>query len=137
VTAVAAWLALGSNLGDRHAHLALARHGIAAMAGVRVLRASAIEATAPLGGRPQPEYLNQMLLIETTLAPAELLRRCHYLEQQAGRERSLAWASRTLDIDLVRYDSELCDLPDLVLPHPGLRDRDFWAREIATLEEHV
>lgn len=131
-----AWVALGSNLGDRAEHLRFARATLSGLPGVVLLRATPVEETAPLGGLDQPAYLNQMLLVETTLSPAALLDACHAVERAAGRERSVAWASRTLDLDLVRYGDRTCDLPGLTLPHPGLRDRTFWAREIALLEEH-
>ncbi len=129
-----AYLALGSNLGDRAAHLAAARALLFADGDPHLLRASAEEETAPLGGLDQPPYLNQMLLVGTGRAAEGLLAHCHAVEQQLGRERSTFWGSRTLDIDLVRYDDLLCDRPDLRVPHPGLRDRDFWVREIAHLE---
>ena len=131
-----AWIALGSNLGDRAGYLAGARARIAAGEGIRLLRASTADETAPLGGADQPAYLNQMLLIDTTLEPRQLLATCQAIELAAGRERPSRWCSRTLDLDLVRYGDVLCDLPDLSLPHPGLRDRIFWAREIAQLEAH-
>jgi len=118
---VHAWVALGSNLGDRTGYLALARESLADTPGVVRVVAGAVEETAPLGGLDQP-------------APSELLVRCHQIERDAGRERTSPWCSRTLDLDLVRYGDALCDLPTLVLPHPGLRDRTFWAREIAALE---
>lgn len=133
---VRAFVALGSNLGDREAHLALARERLAEVPGVRVHGATAVEETAPLGGLEQPPYLNQMLVLETTLGPEPLLAACHAVEQAAGRERFDRWCSRTLDLDLVRYGDLLCDRPDLVLPHPGLRDRAFWIRELAALEAH-
>jgi 2-amino-4-hydroxy-6-hydroxymethyldihydropteridine diphosphokinase len=130
-----AWIAAGSNLGDRAAHLAAARAGIAA-AGAVVVAASGVDETAPLGGLEQPSYLNQMLAVDTTLSPDALMKVCQELERARGRERTSRWCSRTLDLDLVRYDDLLCDTPELTLPHPGLRDRSFWAREIAQLEAH-
>lgn len=130
-----ATVAVGSNLGDREAWHAFAVDRLAAVAGVRIVRATRVRETAPLCGAPQPPYLNRMLLIETTLRPSELLTACHAIERDAGRDRAVRWASRTLDIDLVRFDSVTCDTPDLVLPHPGLRDRAFWAHDIAALED--
>jgi len=129
-------VALGRNLGDRAAFLALGRRELAALPDT-VLRAEtdAVE-TAPLGGLAQPAYLNQMVLLETGLDPHRLLGECHRIEGLAGRERCTQWASRTLDLDLLRHGEMLCDTPTLVLPHPGLRDRLFWAREMATLESH-
>jgi len=128
-----AYVALGSNLGDRAASLALARQRLAALPGTALLGASAIEETAPLGGRQQPAYLNQMVALETALAPRELLAACHRIEAEAGRERRERWESRTLDLDLVRYAELTLAEPGLTLPHPGLATRDFWQRELAEL----
>lgn len=132
---VRAMVAVGSNLGDREAWHAFAEQRLAATPGVRIVRTTTAADTAPLCGGPQPRYLNRMLLLETTLDPRALLAACHAIEDEAGRDRSVRWASRTLDLDLVRYGSMLSDVPGLVLPHPGLRDRAFWAEEIAELED--
>ncbi|MEO5826472.1 MAG: 2-amino-4-hydroxy-6-hydroxymethyldihydropteridine diphosphokinase [Gemmatimonadales bacterium] len=129
-----AYVAVGSNLGDRERWHALAKSGLGDLDGVRLDTATRAQETAPLGGADQPLYLNRMIRLETTLTPHALLGACHDLERAAGRDRSQRWASRTLDLDLVRYDDVTCDTPTLVLPHPGLRDRTFWAREIAELE---
>lgn len=129
-----AWIALGSNLGDRDAWLAFGRAAMAAAPGVRVVATTAPEDTAPLGGLDQPHYLNQMLRVMTVLTPDALLAMCHDVERRAGRRRRERWASRTLDLDIVRFGDVVCDRPGLTLPHPGLRDRDFWQREMAELE---
>jgi 2-amino-4-hydroxy-6-hydroxymethyldihydropteridine diphosphokinase len=126
-----AFIALGSNLGDREAHLAFARSRLAALPGSSVLAASDVEETEPLGGVAQPRYLNQMVALETALAPRALLERLHDIERQRGRVRGEPWASRTLDLDLVLYDDVAIDEPDLTVPHPGLRERDFWRRQLA------
>lgn len=129
-------IALGSNLGDRAAALALARTRLAALPSTVVLCASVVEETSPLGGLAQPLYLNQVVLLETGCTPAALLEACHTIEREAGRTRDTPWCSRTLDLDLVYFGDVTCDVPDLVLPHPGLRDRSFWARQIAAVEAH-
>ena len=133
-----AYIALGSNLGDRAANLALARHGLAQLTETRVLRTSTVEETAPLGGREQPAYLNQMVLIETALSPRELLAACQAIERRAGRIRAVAdrWASRTLDLDIVRFGSRQVREPGLTIPHPALPEREFWQREIAEIDAH-
>jgi 2-amino-4-hydroxy-6-hydroxymethyldihydropteridine diphosphokinase len=128
------YVALGSNLGDRHAHLAAARAGLAALPETRLVAASAVEETAPLGGLDQPAYLNQMVLLETRLPPRTLLEACRALEHAAGRARGTRWASRTLDLDIVRFGARRIAEPDLIVPHPGLPERDFWQRELAELE---
>jgi 2-amino-4-hydroxy-6-hydroxymethyldihydropteridine diphosphokinase len=131
-------VALGSNLGDRDAHLAHARARLAALPGTRLVAASRIEETAPIGPVAQPPYLNQMVLLETTLEPVALLAHCRRIEAERGRERRERWASRTLDLDIVRYGDKTVRQPDLTIPHPELPNRDFWQREIAELEgEHV
>lgn len=130
-----AYIALGSNLGDRHAYLARARDAIDAIPECRVVAASSVEETAPLGGLAQPSYLNQMLAVETTLDPAVLLARLHRIEADAGRVRSNRWDSRTLDLDIVLFDDRVVNTAELTLPHPGLSSRDFWQRELAELRD--
>ena len=131
--AEAVFVALGSNLGDRDAHLAAARRGIGALPGVRDLAASPIEETAPLGGVPQPAYLNQVLRLRTTLAPLALLDALLDVERREGRERGERWASRTLDCDVVRFGDRRIAHPRLTVPHPELERRDFWQRGLAAL----
>jgi len=131
-------VALGSNVGDRAAHLAHARERLGALPGTHLVAASRIEETAPIRPVAQPPYLNQMVLLETTLTPAELLAHCRRIEAERGRERRERWGPRTLDLDIVRYGAQTVRQPDLTIPHPELPNRDFWQREIAELEgEHV
>ena len=130
------FIALGSNLGDREGYLAAARAALGALPGTRVLRGSSIEETEPLGEMDQPSYLNQMLLLESTMPPRDLMHAGQAIEEANGRVRLAHWGSRTLDIDIVRYGDLSLAEPDLVLPHPGLALREFWRREIAELENH-
>ncbi len=132
-----AYLALGSNLGDRADHLRAARRAIATLPETRIVAASTVEETAPLGGMDQPPYLNQMLLIETGLEPRALLEACQAIERRAGRVRTTRWGARTLDLDIVRYGNRTIAEPDLVIPHPAVAERDFWRRELAELEPHA
>ena len=126
-------VALGSNLGDRAAILARARDAIARLPGSRLLAASAVEETAPLGGIPQGPYLNQMLLVETTLEPLELLDALLAIERAEGRVRRERWGPRTLDCDIVLYGDGRIQERDLVVPHAELPNRDFWQRELREL----
>ena len=126
-----AYIALGSNLGDRRGYLERARAEIDAIPGCHVIAASTIEETPPLGGLEQPPYLNQMLAVDTRLEPTDLLARLHAIEHAAGRVRAETWASRTLDVDIVLFGDRAVDTPDLIIPHPGLATRPFWQREIA------
>ncbi len=133
MASVRAYLALGSNLGDRQAHLAFAIEQLDRVPGVSVRGASAVEETLPLGGIAQPAYLNQMLALDTTFSPRELLEVCHRIEVMAGRERRSRWDSRTLDMDIVRYGGLTLSEPGLTLPHPGIPHREFWRRGLEEL----
>ena len=99
------YVALGSNVGDRAAHLASARNRLATLPGTRVVATSRVEETAPIGPVPQGAFLNQMVLLETTLEPRALLGHLHAIESERGRERQagVRWGPRTLDLDIVRY----------------------------------
>jgi 2-amino-4-hydroxy-6-hydroxymethyldihydropteridine diphosphokinase len=131
-----AYIALGSNLGDRAGHLAAARAALAALPRTLVVAESRVEETAPLGGMEQPAYLNQMVLLETALEPRALLAACQAIERSRGRVRGERWGARTLDLDIVRYGHRRIAEPDLIIPHPELPHRDFWVRELAELEAH-
>jgi 2-amino-4-hydroxy-6-hydroxymethyldihydropteridine diphosphokinase len=128
-----AYVALGSNLGDRHAHLRKARAALSQLPATQILRTSAIEETPPLAGMQQPPYLNQMVLLETRLEPRALLRACQAIEEMEGRQRTERWGPRTLDLDIVRFGERQVNDTDLIIPHPELSNRDFWQRELAEL----
>jgi 2-amino-4-hydroxy-6-hydroxymethyldihydropteridine diphosphokinase len=126
-------MALGSNLGDRAAHLQAGREALGALPGTRLVAASTIEETAPLGGMDQPPYLNQMVLLETELEPRALLQAAQVIERGEGRQRTEHWGARTLDLDIVRFGNRQVKERDLIIPHPELPNRDFWRRELAEL----
>jgi len=127
-------VALGSNLGDRDAHLAHARERLAALPGTTLVAATEVEQTDPIGPVRQGPFLNQMVLIRTSLTPQELLRHCLAIEQDVGRVRRERWGPRTLDLDIVQFGDRVVEEPGLVLPHPELSNRPFWLREVAHLE---
>lgn len=125
-----AYIALGSNLGNRIQHLADARERIAHIPGVVILRTSHVEETAPIGPPGQGAYLNQMLALQTTLLPPTLLAHLHDIEDAGGRVRHVRWGPRTIDLDIVRYNRTTWNTPDLIIPHPELSYRPFWQREL-------
>ena len=128
------YIALGSNLGDKRANLNMARAAIAELRDTRLLAESSVEETAPIGPVDQPNYLNQMLAVETSLAPEELLAELQTIERQCGRSRGERWGARTLDLDIVRFGDRSVHTDSLKIPHPEIPNRDFWQREIAELE---
>jgi 2-amino-4-hydroxy-6-hydroxymethyldihydropteridine diphosphokinase len=123
-------------MGDRAAHLRAGREGLASLPETELIAASAIEETAPLAGMDQPAYLNQMVLLETGLAPRALLEACQAIERREGRERTEHWGPRTLDLDIVQFGLRRIKESDLIIPHPELANRDFWQREVAELNSH-
>lgn len=127
------FVALGSNLGDRTAHLTAAREALERLPDTRLVAASNIEETRPLGGMDQPPYLNQMVLLETALDPHRLLQALQAIERARGRVRAGRWGPRTLDLDIVAFGDRHIRDPDLVVPHPELPNRDFWQRELSEL----
>ena len=128
-----AYIALGSNLGQREVFLAEARRAIAALAKTRVLGQTEAEETAPVGPVAQGPFLNQMIAIETELSPQDLLTELKRIEADAGRVRTTRWGPRTLDLDIVLFESQSVREPGLTVPHPELTNRDFWLRELAML----
>jgi 2-amino-4-hydroxy-6-hydroxymethyldihydropteridine diphosphokinase len=128
-----AYVALGSNLGDRERYLSVAREAIARLPGTKVLAVTPPEETPPIGPAGQRAYLNQMLAIETELDPRSLLQALQAIERDAGRIRSERWGARTLDLDIVKFDGQSVSEADLEVPHPALGERDFWQRELALL----
>lgn len=119
------YLGLGSNLGDRRAHI---ERAMAALENCgRVQAKSALYETLPEGGAPQPRYLNAAVRVQTALSPRELLSACLDIERAQGRVRPPGQdkAPRTVDIDLLLYGDQVIDLPDLRVPHPRLLLRPF------------
>lgn len=132
-----AFVALGSNLGDRAGHLSVARAAIVRLPRTRLLAETEPEETEPFGPPGQGPFLNQMIAIETELEPRALLRALQDIELREGRVRAERWGPRTLDLDIVKLAGQTVAEPDLVVPHPGLPDRDFWQRELASLEAAI
>jgi len=118
-------LALGSNLGDRLATLQGAAGALHSPPGLALVALSPVYETVPVGGPPQPEYLNAVLIADTTLTAAGLLRRCQAAEAAFGRVRQEVWGPRTLDVDIIVYGDVVSDDPELTLPHPRAWERAF------------
>lgn len=118
-------LALGSNLGKRNDILQGSVDAIAGIPGVEVMTVSPVYETVPVGGPPQPDYLNAVLLARTSLPSKVLLDRLHEVEAGFDRVREVRWGPRTLDIDVITVEGELSDDPVLTLPHPRAHERSF------------
>jgi 2-amino-4-hydroxy-6-hydroxymethyldihydropteridine diphosphokinase len=120
-----AYLGLGSNLGDRLAHLQHAIDALAATSGIGLVAVSSVYETAPVGGPEQDDYLNAVVAIDTSLDPHGLLEAAMSVERLEDRVREVRWGPRTLDVDVLLFDDEQIDAPDLVVPHPRMHERAF------------
>lgn len=118
-----AYLGLGSNLGDREAHLRAAIRQLRAVGSISAI--SSVYRTEPVGYREQPDFWNLVLELETGLGPEELLREALRIEEALGRVRTFRNAPRPIDIDLLFYDDLVLESPHLTLPHPRAMERGF------------
>lgn len=116
-------MGLGSNLGDRLENLRQAV-GLLDGRGIDVLRSSRVYETEPIGP-PQPDYLNAVVEVETSLQPHHLLRRCQEVEEDMGRIPGERWGPRIIDLDVLTYDLQEIDEPDFCVPHPRMHERAF------------
>lgn len=121
---VRAFLALGTNLGDRLSNLQDAVGRLAAVPGVRVLRSSRVYETDPVGP-PQPEYLNAVIEVETELSARDLLTACLEVERSMGRTRGERWGPRVIDLDVLSVGDAEVDEPGLTVPHARMHERGF------------
>ena len=118
-------LGLGSNLGDRRQNIQQALELMESCGKINVQQSSHLYETSPFGVIHQPDFLNLVVSVETTLSPEDLLKECLAIEQLLGRVRTARWGPRTIDIDLLCYHNIARCSPELVLPHPGVPERSF------------
>jgi 2-amino-4-hydroxy-6-hydroxymethyldihydropteridine diphosphokinase len=131
-----AHLSLGSNLGDRAGHIERALQ-LLASEDVQVVKRSGLYETAPRDYTEQPWFLNMVAEIETSLSPAELLRRAAGIENQLGRERLVDKGPRTMDIDILLFGDLVIDTETLTIPHPRMHDRRFVLEPLAEIAPGV
>jgi 2-amino-4-hydroxy-6-hydroxymethyldihydropteridine diphosphokinase len=120
-----AYLGLGGNLGNRGQYLADAILALNSESGIRVDKISSVYETLPVGVVDQPEFLNLVVQLGTSLTAHELLTRCLQIEKTLGRVRAERWGPRTIDLDVLWYDGVTMNEADLVLPHPRMKERAF------------
>ncbi|MCX5673479.1 MAG: 2-amino-4-hydroxy-6-hydroxymethyldihydropteridine diphosphokinase [Planctomycetota bacterium] len=128
------YIGLGANLGDRRFNLEAALAALRSHPRIRVKAVSAFIDTDPVGGPPgQPMYLNAAACLETDLEPAALLAECQRIERALGRRQGVHWGPRPADLDILLYDDLVLDMPDLLIPHLGLRERRFVLEPLAQI----
>lgn len=119
------WLGLGANIGDRNAALQTALLHIASLPDTIITKQSDIIETAPWGVTDQSAFLNMAIEIETMQQPVELLHCLLQIEENMGRVRTVKWGPRVIDIDILVYENIIMNTPELILPHPYMRERPF------------
>lgn len=132
-----AYIALGANLDDPVGQLRAALDSLTALPDSRLTRSSSFYRTAPIGAPGQPDYINAVAELQTTLAPATLLAELLGIEQHFGRRRDFHNAPRTLDLDLLLYDQLSIDQPGLQVPHPRLHLRAFVVVPLAEIAPDI
>ena len=126
------YLLLGSNEGNRMDWMQQAIQQLNDMAGAVVVQ-SRVYQTAAWGLEDQPDFLNMAICMKTTLSPQELLKQIQQVEQNLGRQRTLKWGQRTLDIDILFYNHDVINDPQLTIPHPLLQERRFALSPLADI----
>ena len=131
-----AYVALGSNLGDKEGNL---RHALVLLKehGVEVVKVSTFICTEPYGVTDQPQFLNGVCEVRTSLEPLELLRTLLEIEQEMGRVRVRHWGERNIDLDLLLYEDVVMNTPELILPHPDMQNRDFVLLPLAEIAPEI
>ena len=125
-------MALGSNLGDRAQHIRDALRELAEAGDIRIVACSSLRETEPVGGPAgQPRFLNAVAELATALEPRALLERMQEIEQRHARRRGVVNGPRTLDLDLLLYNDQVVDAPDLCVPHPRMWQRAFVMEPLA------
>ena len=126
---MAIFIALGSNLGDKDKNL---KDALALLQekGVKIVSVSDFITTEPYGVTDQPDFLNAVAEVQTEKTPVELLCVLMQVEQELGRKRLRRWGERNIDLDLLLYDDQIIDLPELKVPHPEMQNRDFVLRPL-------
>lgn len=120
-----AYIAFGSNLGDKKAYLDKGISDLNKLDGCNVSKTSSYYVTKPYGNVEQDDFLNGCLCLKTLLCPEELLDALHAIEKSANRDRKVRWGPRTLDLDIIFYDDEILELEELIIPHVEMHKRDF------------
>lgn len=127
------FISIGSNLGNRQDYITKAIAELERAKGIKLLRSSSIYETDPVGEIPQGKFLNGVLEIETDLTPWALLRQLNAIEELLGRKRGVKDAPRTMDLDILYYGDERINYPDLTIPHPRIREREFMLKGLREL----
>jgi len=130
------FLLLGGNIGDRLRYLQTAIDQLQLSVG-KLIKKSSVYETQAWGKTTEPDYLNQVVLIETELAPRDILDEILKIELELGRKREEKWGSRTMDIDILFYENDIIDQSGLIIPHPELHKRRFTLEPLSEISPEM
>lgn len=119
------FISFGSNVGDRKKHIEDALEFLTKNPSIEITSVSSLYETEPVGYKDQDWFLNGVVKIETELSPQDLLTFVKTVESEVGRRKTFRWGPREIDLDILLYDQECIDTPDLVIPHPRMHEREF------------
>ncbi len=128
-----AFIGVGTNLGSRPLNLKQAEELLAKNSKIKILAKSAVYETVPAGGPPQGHFLNAAWKIETELGAHELLKELQAIELKMGRKRDIVNGPRIIDLDILDFDGQMINTPELILPHPRMHERDFVLKPLRNL----
>ncbi len=131
------YVAMGSNKNDKFAYLQKAVNIFEDDENIRLLNAASVFETIPFGNPNQENFYNSAVEILTMLKPRQLIERLKELESQIGRTENTKWGPREIDLDIIFYDDQIIDEPDLVIPHPGIYERDFFLIPLLELNDKL
>jgi 2-amino-4-hydroxy-6-hydroxymethyldihydropteridine diphosphokinase len=132
-----AYVSLGSNLGDRSGNLKKAIHYLESIGPISILKKSSILDTEPVDFLPQPRFLNQIMVIETTLLPLDLLHILKQAEIDLGRKKTIPKGPRAIDLDILLYDDLIMNTEELIIPHPQIKNRKFILQHLVELDPEL
>ena len=132
-----AYIGIGSNLGDRIQNCETAVQKINTHPSIKVTKKSSWIETDPVGYLNQGKFINGAIEIETSLTPHQLLKTLQTIENEMGRIRTIKWGPRIIDLDILLYDEEIIQIPRLIIPHPGLKERDFIQKSLLELNSKL
>lgn len=131
------YIGLGSNLDEPYLQIKSAIQAIGNLSGTEIIQDSGYFISKPMGPEDQPDFLNAVMEINTTLTAKELLTQCQLIEAQQGRIKTRHWGERSIDLDILLYADQQIEMKELIVPHPGICERDFVYMPLLKINQNI
>lgn len=131
------YIGLGSNLNKPVKQIEAALNTLAKLSACELIRHSSLYCSKPVGPQDQPDFVNAVALLRTTLSPQELLKALQLIESEQGRIKTRHWGERTIDLDILLFDNQAVDSSDLTVPHKEIGNRDFVLKPLLELDPEL